>query len=274
MSELPLVDALAGLGTGSLVVVTGAGISLASGIATFRGNDPDAVWKKDVTELGTRRYFDEDPVGSWQWYKSRFDTVLDKFPNPAHDALVKLEKWHIEQGGQFVLVTQNVDGLHLKAGSGELVEVHGSARRVRCSNNGCSNGAPSGMIERTDIDMQPFDHEPGLDTLPRCDLCSSVLRQHVLWFDEYYDEHLDYQWQRVLDAAQTMRLVLFVGTSFAVGVTDLFLQSAVTRRIPAFAVDPGVHTAPHPKVRLISEKAEVYLPILVDQISSGAPSGD
>ena len=70
-----LSGALAALGEGYLVVVTGAGISLASGIPTFRGSDPGAVWKRDVTELGTNRYFLEDPVGTWRWYAGRFDGI-------------------------------------------------------------------------------------------------------------------------------------------------------------------------------------------------------
>ena len=71
-------------------------MSHASGIPTFRGTDPGAIWKKDVTELGTRRFFESDPAGSWSWYTSRFDMVLDKRPNPAHRALAALERWHVE----------------------------------------------------------------------------------------------------------------------------------------------------------------------------------
>ena len=134
-----------------LAVVTGAGISLASGIPTFRGTDPDAVWKRDVTELGTNRYFQEDPVGSWQWYTSRFDQVLDKSPNPAHHALVAIEQWHCARGGEFVLVTQNVDTLHEKAGARALIKVHGSADRVRCSAYGCEHAAPKGSLMRADV---------------------------------------------------------------------------------------------------------------------------
>ena len=73
-----------------MLVVTGAGISLASGIPTFRGRDPGAIWKRDVTELGTFRYFSEEPVGSWRWYLSRFAKTVGAKPNPAHTALVRL----------------------------------------------------------------------------------------------------------------------------------------------------------------------------------------
>lgn len=251
---------LDGVGNGFLVVVTGAGISLASGIPTFRGSDPDAVWTRDVTELGTNRYFLEDPVGSWRWYTSRFDSVLDKQPNPAHRALVTIERWQVARGGQFLLVSQNVDPLHERAGSEALVKVHGSADRVRCSRTGCQNGAPHGSLPRAEVDIAPFHANPSVATLPACPACGSWLRQHVLLFDEYYDGHGDYQWSRVLDAASSLDLVLFVGTSFAVGVTDLFLESGLGPGKSACAVDPGASTAPHPDVTLLRERSEALLP--------------
>ena len=188
-----LVDELTDLSEGLLVVITGAGVSLASGIPTFRGTDPDAVWKRDVTELGTLQYFHEDPAGSWQWYTSRFDHVLEKSPNPAHRALAAIERWQIARGGRFVLVTQNVDTLHEDAGSRHMIKVHGSAERVRCTKAGCMNAGPSGSLARADIDMQAFFDSPSAETLPRCSACGAILRQHVLWFDEYYDDHHDYQ---------------------------------------------------------------------------------
>ena len=69
---------------GLVLVLTGAGVSLASGLPTFRGTDPDAIWTKDVTEMGTRRYFQRDPVGSWLWYGKRFASLAGAQPNPAH----------------------------------------------------------------------------------------------------------------------------------------------------------------------------------------------
>src|SRR5436190_24283317 len=103
-----LADALRDRAKAGIVVVTGAGVSLASGIPTFRGSDPGAVWATDVTELGTRAYFERDPVGSWQWYLSRFDRVLPAKPNAAHHALAALERWQVGRGGEFLLVSQNI----------------------------------------------------------------------------------------------------------------------------------------------------------------------
>ena len=178
---------------GPLLVVTGAGISLASGIPTFRGTDPGAVWNADVTELGTRRYFERDPVGSWGWYLGRFGALRDKAPNPAHAALVALERSRAATGEAFLLVTQNLDGLHRAAGSGRLIEVHGSAHFVRCAETGCSNGAPAGKLSRDAADFTAFLAAPSRHTLPTCPACGHFLRPHVLWFDEFYTDHADYQ---------------------------------------------------------------------------------
>ena len=263
-----LSAAIQGVGAGYLVVVTGAGVSHASGIPTFRGTDPGAVWKRDVTELGTNRYFEEDPAGSWSWYTSRFDIVLDKQPNPAHHALAAIERWQVARGGDFLLVTQNVDPLHERAGSERLVKVHGSADRVRCSRHGCVHGAPRGSLPRADIDMAAFTAEPVAANVPCCPSCGALLRQHVLWFDEFYDEHRDYQWDRVVDAARTMDACLFVGTSFSVGVTDLFLRGGLMTARPMLAIDPGAASPPHASVTLLREASESLLPAVCDMIGA------
>src|SRR4051812_32998470 len=96
---------------GILLVLTGAGVSLASGIPTFRGSDPNAIWKRDVAEMGTQRYFQRDPVGSWTWYAKRFEGALGARPNPAHLALAALERWQVGRGGDYLLVAQNIDTL-------------------------------------------------------------------------------------------------------------------------------------------------------------------
>ncbi len=263
-----LAAAIDAVDDGFLLVVTGAGISLASGIPTFRGNDPDAVWKRDVTELGTFQFFREDPVGSWQWYMSRFSKVLRARPNAAHHALVALERWQLERGGNFLLVTQNIDTLHRAAGARQLVEVHGAADRVRCPADGCRHGAPRGSLPRPDLDLEAFFADPTADKLPRCPECDEILRQHVLWFDEYYQSHDHYQWLRVQAAAGTMNLALFVGTSFAVGVTDLFVKAGLMGRVPIYSIDPAGARAPYPGIQVLAEKAEKLLPAVCEQLGT------
>lgn len=264
-----LSDFLAGPGSeGLLLVVTGAGISLASGISTFRGTDPGAVWAHDVTTLGTYAYFASDPVGSWRWYLSRFDGVLKAQPNPAHHALATLERRREAQRRPFLLVTQNVDTLHERAGSRALIKVHGSADRARCTTPGCRHGAPRGSIPRPQAQIERFLAAPSVSALPVCPACGGLLRQHVLWFDETYDSHEDYAFERVVQAASAARRVLFVGTSFSVGVTDLVVRAGRARGTPMLGIDPGA--APLPTgVRPLRARAEEALPDLID----GAPPG-
>jgi NAD-dependent deacetylase len=259
-----LVDAIAEE-RGPLLVLTGAGISLASGIPTFRGSDEGAVWSRDVTELGTYRYFRSDPVGSWQWYRRRFLTALQAKPNAAHFALAELERWHVDRGGSFLLVTQNIDTLHEQAGSAALVKVHGSADRARCSNGRCplSSTATTAMA---DLDFESFEREPRLEAIPRCPECRGLMRPHVLWFDEHYTSHIDYRWESVMDACDRMRLVLAVGTSFSVGVTDFVRMEANRRGAQMFIVDPGAPAVHDPDVVHVREKAEELLPLVVETL--------
>ncbi|MHB8872121.1 MAG: SIR2 family NAD-dependent protein deacylase [Myxococcaceae bacterium] len=253
---------------GLVLVLTGAGISLASGIPTFRGSDPGAVWKRDVTELGTVRYFNEDPAGSWSWYLSRFDKVQGAKPNPAHHALVSLERWQSGRGRGFLLITQNIDTLHRVAGSRELIEVHGRADRVRCSSESCRLGAPRGSIPRDEVDLSKFRANPVRENVPTCPECGAFLRQHVLWFDELYGGHDDYQWMKVQRLVPRAALVLFIGTSLAVGVTDFVMSTALQRSVPVYCVDPGGQA--QQGVCLIRQPAEVVLPAV--SLRLGAPS--
>lgn len=262
-----LLATLEEVGMGHFVVITGAGISVASGIPTFRGTDPDAIWKRDVTELGTFRYFREDPVGSWSWYLSRFSQVLDAEPNDAHRALVDLERFQLQRGGRFTLVTQNVDTLHEDAGSEQMVKVHGTADRIRCPRSGCPNGSPSGSLPRSDFDIESFLAQPDEAQLPACPLCGDILRQHVLWFDEFYGEHEDYQWERVQEAAWSASAMLFIGTSFSVGVTDLFLRQGVSRGIPLISIDPAGGPPPFPALEILQAKAETLLPAVCHRLA-------
>ncbi len=254
-----IVEAWTDPRTHLVVVVTGAGISVASGIPAFRGTDPEAVWNRDVTELGTFEFFRRDPVMSWRWYLSRFHKLAGARPNAAHDALVKLERWQIARGRQLLLITQNIDTLHEEAGSKVLIKVHGSADRVRCPEDGCLHGAPRGSIERSNVDFEAFRADPKLEHLPRCPECGAVLRQHVLWFDETYDSHEDYQFRRIWHQAASGDLFLFIGTSFSVGITDILLNMARQHGSPILSVDPGSTEAPD-EVEPLRIASEVVLP--------------
>ena len=159
-------DALAG--ARSIVVLTGAGISAESGIPTFR-DAMTGLWAKYRPEdLATPEAFERDPATVWAWYAERRARVATVRPNPGHEALARLERWAGERGVGFLLVTQNVDGLHAAAGSRRLVELHGNIRRVKCF----SRGHPA--------ETWP-EARPGP---PACARCGSALRPDVVWFGE------------------------------------------------------------------------------------------
>ena len=262
-----LADAIRDAGTGLVLVVTGAGISVASGLPTFRGKEPGAIWSTDDMMRATRAYFDSDPAGQWQWYLRRFGAIDGARPNAAHRALARLERWQKERGGDFRLVTQNIDTLHEEAGSEELIKVHGSSDRVRCSRPGCENGSPRGSLARSEIDLGPFLDDPSRATVPRCPACDELLRAHVLFFDEYYHEHSDYRFADVQSAAARAEVLIFVGTSFSVGATDLLVQTVAARGKPMFSIDP--HADPLPAwmpITELRELAEELLPGVVEHL--------
>jgi NAD-dependent deacetylase len=254
-----LAEALRAARGGLVLAVTGAGVSAASGLPTFRSG-PDAIWRRDDLEIGTEAFFRARPVEHWRWYLDRFAGILDASPNAAHHALAALERWQAARGGRFLLVTQNIDVLHERAGSRALIKVHGSADRLRCSRDGCPLGAPYGSLPREEADLARFVREPSPATLPRCPECGSPLRAHALFFDELYDGHADYGFERVRTAFEAMALALFVGTSFSVGVTELALRAARFGKVPAFSVDPSGTAASYPWVRELPVPAEELLP--------------
>jgi NAD-dependent deacetylase len=271
--EEALAAALAAPDCRHLLVVTGAGVSAASGIRTFRGSEPDAIWKQSDVELATAATFRRDPLRQWRWYLERFASVDRAEPNPAHFALADLERWHEARGGRFLLVTQNIDTLHARAGSRRLIEVHGTAARLRCSRWGCAHGSPAGSLPRAAVDLGPLAREAVAEALPRCPACGSLLRAHVLFFDEFYDDHRDFRFAEVSAAAEQADLLLFVGTSFAVGVTDMLLRAALRRRARMFSVDPGTLRAPCPEVTLLREPAEELLPRLLRRLPPSTAPG-
>ena len=245
---------------GLLLVLTGAGISVASGIPTFRGSDPSAIWAHDITEMATLRYFTADPVGAWRWYRDRFLRVLAARPNAAHHALVTLERWQARRRRDFLLVTQNIDPLHERAGSARLVKVHGSAARCRCADPACRLGALE-SIPLDAVDFAEFDRDPRLAAIPSCPACGTLVRPHVLWFDELYVSHAEYGWHVVHAAAPRMRLLICVGTSLAVGVTSYLQSAAADAAAPVFLVDPGERPREaHASMVHVRARAEDLLP--------------
>ncbi|MEC7985090.1 MAG: Sir2 family NAD-dependent protein deacetylase [Myxococcota bacterium] len=250
----------------NILFLTGAGISVASGISPFRGSDPDAVWNKDIMEKGTFAYFREDTLNSWIWYLDRFDGFTEKKPNSGHISLQGIEQWSRSWGKRFTLITQNIDTLHRKAGSKSLIEIHGRSDRVRCARTGCDFGEPGGSIPVSSVDFASFKKDPCWQNIPRCSLCRDYLRPHVLWFDEYYNAHEDYGYEAALGSMYDAQSIVFVGTSFAVGVTEFAMQIAARTRATMWAIDP-VDPKDH-RLRWINGRSEEILPTLLAKLEA------
>ncbi len=175
---------------GRVVALTGSGISAESGIPTFR-EAQTGLWERyEPQELATPEAFARDPRLVWEWYEWRRDLVMRAEPNRGHEALAKLER----RIPDFTLVTQNVDGLHERAGSRNLVELHGNILRSRCSLEGA-------VVERDEHD----DSVP-----PRCPRCDAYLRPDVVWFGEMLPTGA---LESASEAARGCDLFLSVGTS-------------------------------------------------------------
>ncbi len=160
-ADMEMIKALLD-GSRKVVVLTGAGVSAESGVPTFRGSD--GLWKSHRPEdLARPDAFSVHPELVWEFYNWRRKMVGECKPNPAHLALAEMER----QIPNFLLITQNVDGLHARAGSRKLIEMHGSLWQVKCTV--CTHA------------REDFSE---LDDLPECPVCGHLLRPGVVWFGE------------------------------------------------------------------------------------------
>ena len=178
-----------------IVFVTGAGISQESGIPTFRGKD--GLWRKyDAMKLATIDAFYEDPKLVWEWYEERRKNILAAKPNAGHTTIADLEKYK-----QVRVLTQNIDGLHQRAGSSEVYELHGSIITVKCT--GCD------FKEKI---AGTFSELP-----PHCK-CGKMLRPDVVWFGEALPQDV---WSEAMMQANSCNVMFVVGTSLAVSPANM-----------------------------------------------------
>ena len=206
----------------NLVVLTGAGISAESGIPTFRGDD--GFWTRGSRnyrpeELATWATFVAEPEVVWPWYLWRLACCRGSQPNAGHRALVAMDSLLQDQ---FLRVTQNVDGLHSRAGSPEnrTFHIHGNLERMRCA-DACSTrtwAVPAALRTFSKGDSIQPDDAPHL----RCPTCGGWARPHVLWFDECYDERW-FRFDSTMRAAAAAEVLVIVGGS---GSTNLPIQMA------------------------------------------------
>ncbi len=202
--------------TKSLFVLTGAGISAASGIPTFR--DKDGLWKNySATELATPEAFERNPKLVWEWYHWRQGIILKARPNPAHYALVELEK-KVER---FLLLTQNVDNLHKVAGSRNMLELHGNIFRTRCLDCGET------MTYQVEINSNGEAEQK--NALPHCS-CGGLLRPDVVWFGEPIPQNV---WD------ESIKFLTSADTALICGTSGVVFPAAA---IPGIARDHGAKT--------------------------------
>lgn len=192
----------------NIVVLTGAGISAGSGLQTYRG--PDGVWEKHkVEEYGHAKTLRTNPQKTWELFGGMRIPVNAAKPNPAHYTLSKVES-SLSSDQNFLLITQNVDSLHQKAGSKNVIEIHGNLNTTKCSNENC--------------ELEPFfDTQPHTDSVPRCPKCDSVLRPDIVLFGEPLPSLASWQVTRWL---RSVDLFLAIGTSGLVYPASNYVRSA------------------------------------------------
>jgi NAD-dependent deacetylase len=196
-------------------VLTGAGISAESGIPTFR-DALTGLWAKfRPEELATLDAFERNPAFVWEWYESRRAQVLKTEPNAGHRALVELAR----RVPRLTLVTQNVDGLHQRAGSAGVLEYHGNILRDRCMD-----------------EQRVRERAPGQGKLPTCATCGALLRPDVVWFGEAIPAE---PMQLADAAARQCDLFLSIGTSSLVYPAAGLAEIALRRGVAVIEVNPN-----------------------------------
>ena len=236
-------------GARRVAVLTGAGISAESGVPTFR--DPDGLWQQfRPEELANVEAFLRNPVLVQGWYAHRRAVIETVEPNPGHEALAALEDLITARGGDFLLATQNVDGLHARAGSKRLVELHGTLTRSYCVDCG-----------RDAADAELAAIETG--EVAHCPDCKGLLRPDVVWFGEMLPEGA---MERAAEAAACADVFLSIGTSAVV---------YPAAGLPLLAKDHGAYVAEVNPQRSdiafhldehVRGKAGSVLPILLERV--------
>jgi NAD-dependent deacetylase len=233
-----------------IVFLTGAGVSVASGIRPFRG--ADGIWnEEDVEAWATKDALIRDPEGCFERHAALARVVRDAKPNEAHEAIVALER---RLGPDRVtVITQNVDSLHARAGSKNVLEIHGSLARLRCSDDECKS--PSVSVE-SDADQA---------RLRVCDTCGAPRRFDIVLFDEMLPVAVE---RNARSAIRSAGFFIAVGTSGAVAPAAGYVREAdyVGARTMLINLEPPV--PPNPFFHeVITGRAEDILPSLVHSLA-------
>lgn len=224
-----------------VVVITGAGISAESGVPTFRGKD--GLWETYRPEdLATPWAFERDPGLVWRWYDWRRGIIARAKPNQGHKVIAEMERYYTD----FTLITQNVDGLHRKAGNEKIIEIHGNLWRVRC----------------TEEDKVFYLEEVPLHEIPPRCTCGALVRPDVVWFGESLEPLLIQEARRALNSCD---LLFVVGTSGIVQPVASF--PSIAKRSGAFLIEINIDSTPISAIADISfrGKSGEILPTLFER---------
>jgi len=227
----------------SVAVLTGSGISAESGVPTFRDAQTGLWARYDPMDLATPEAYQRDPRLVWEWYAWRRELVERASPNPGHEALAELERYVPE----FVLITQNVDGLHRRVGSQRVIELHGNIMRSKCSREGA-------IVKRREEDR---------NIPPACPRCDAPLRPDVVWFGEILPQEA---LEEAFEAAQSCDLFLSIGTSSLVQPAASLPFEALHGGVAVVEVNPDeTPLTRHAEYALRGRAGEV-LPALVGAV--------
>lgn len=224
-----------------VAVLTGAGISAESGVPTFRDAQTGLWAQYEPTELATLEAFRRNPRLVWEWYAWRRELVAKATPNPAHLALVQMQTYVPE----LTVITQNIDGLHQRAGSQQVIELHGNLMGNKCADNGH-------LVES----WLPTEEVP-----PRCPHCGGLLRPNVVWFGELLpmDELL-----LAMDSVNQCDLIFSIGTSSLVEPAASLPFEGLKHGAKLVEINPAqTPLTPHAHFVLYGKAGEI-LPSLVD----------
>jgi len=216
-----------------IAALTGAGISAESGIPTFRGSG--GLWEGyPVEKVATPEGFEKDPSLVWRFYDERRVNIANARPNRAHEVLAKMERIY-----DLWIITQNIDGLHQRAGNENVIELHGNIWRVKCTQCGISY----------------YNYEVPLKKIPpRCKRCGGLLRPDVVWFGEPV-----YDVERAYKVAEECDVMLVVGTSAQVYPAAYIPRLAWSHRAKVIEINPNDTPVSRYADFVIRKKATVAL---------------
>ena len=254
-----------------VLVLTGAGVSAESGIPTFRGKN--GYWRNlDPTKLATPEAFARDPQLVWEWYRERRQRIRNARPNAAHEAIAQLA----QQTDEFLLVTQNVDDLHGRAGvpSKKMVQIHGDIFVTRCSR--CdfaergSGGSPeppqsqASKSKRGRLESIAPTSQRAVD-VPRCTRCNALMRPGVVWFGEQLPGNELERVDNFLDGG-ACDVVIVAGTTATFGYIMDWALHGSRDGAELIEVNPEETSLSRFATRLVREPAAIALPRIVEEL--------